>query len=249
MHRPWTENFDFYEAAATTGRAMVSLDLAAAPHVPLSSHPVRMQFRVKMHSPRPDGLRSAEEADALFALEDRLVAAMDALDALYVGRAVAYGATEFFFYVPSAQRTAQPAVGPVAPYTLEVLAQDDPEWSRYLELFPSPYALQTIMNRRLVRQMLEHGDQLAVPRRIDHLARFDSQLQAAAAVKDLTGAGFEVDAPTQQDDGLWSVEFHRVDHADQGRPDEFVADVFRLIGPHEGDYDGWGSPVQRAAEA
>ena len=245
MERPWTENFDFYEAAASKGRAMISLDLAAAEQAPLESHPVRMQFRVKMLQPRPDGLRSAEEADALFALEDRLVTAMDALDALYVGRAVAYGCSEYFFYVPAAKKDARPSLSQLAPYSLEVFAVEDADWERYFELYPSPYAVQTIMNRRLVRQLREQGDQLERPRRIDHLARFESQLQADAAATALRDAGFETGSPTRQDDGAWALEFHKVDHAAEGRPDQFVADIFHLLAPHEGDYDGWGAPVQQ----
>src|SRR3954470_10511083 len=97
----WQENFDFYEGAAKTGRAFVSIDLAASAHVPLASHPVRLQFRVKMLKPREDGLRSAEEADALFALEDQVIEALHTRhEAIFVARLVAYGFSEFFLYVP-----------------------------------------------------------------------------------------------------------------------------------------------------
>src|SRR4051812_8232019 len=114
MSALWQENFEFYEAAAKTGRAMVSIDLAAAEHAPVASHPVRVQFRVKMLQPREDGLRSAEEAEALFSVEDKLVEAMCSRhEAIYVARGVAYGFSEFRFYVPATQRDAAVKLAPL----------------------------------------------------------------------------------------------------------------------------------------
>lgn len=250
MEPLWQENFDFYEAKAKTGRAIIALDLGARAHTPVSSHPVRLQFRVKMKQPREDGLRSPEESDALFALEDRLVEAVRTkLEGLYVARAVAYGHTEFFFYVPTKHREADASVLPeTGEYELEWFAEDDAEWSRYEELFPDPWSLQTIFNRRLVTQMQEAGDQLELPREVDHVAYFPSKLQATAAAEALRAADFRVEEPQAPDepDAPWMLEFHREETCADGEPDEFVAEVFELIEPHEGDYDGWGSTIRRA---
>lgn len=249
----WQENFDFYEGAAKTGRAFASLDLAASQHAPVASHPVRLQFRVKMLKPRADGLRSEEEAEALFALEDKLIEALTkGHEAIYVARVVAYGASEFFFYVPEKQRKAVASLSPLlkslAPYTVEWFAEDDAEWGQYFELYPSPFAMKTIMNRRLIAQMVKANDRLELPRMIDHMAIFPSRLQAEAAAKALAAADFTTDPiepPTDGEEG-WALQFHREDQCDGEHPDEFVSEIFDLIGPHEGEYDGWGSPVQSA---
>ena len=142
MNETWQPNFDFYETHKGQDRAVVTLDLGAAAHAPLATHPVRLQFRVKMRGAQENGLRSAEEAPALFALEDQLVeAACSKLQAIYTGRVVSQGFTEFSFYVPAAQReqleTAGAEVGPTAPYELEWLVEDDPDWSVYEELYPN----------------------------------------------------------------------------------------------------------------
>jgi hypothetical protein len=247
----WKEHFDFYEAAAKTGRAFVNLDLAAAPHAPVSTHPVRLQFRVKMKQPREDGLRSNEEAEALFLLEDRLVEALRSKhEAIYIARAVAYGYSEFYFYVPSQHRNAADALALLlksfAPYEVEWLADDDANWDRYFALYPNRYARQTMLNRALLQQMVEANDRLEIPRVVDHSASFPTREQADAAAKALIDAGFDVDpvaAPNEAGDE-WGLEFHREDACDAENADEFSFEVLDLITPHDGAYGGWGSEVQ-----
>jgi hypothetical protein len=252
----WQENFDFYEAAADDGRAFVSLDLAAAQHAPVASHPVRLQFRVKMLQPREDGLRSDAESEALFALEDALVEVVrEKHGGVYVARAVAFGYSEFYFYVPSARRDGSAtgkAIGErFKPYTLEWLEEEDADWERYFELYPNAYAMQTMRNRALIRQMLAANDRLEVPRIIDHLAFFPSRLQAEAAVKELTAADFQVDPLQAPADGQteWAVQFHREDACDGETPDEFCFEILDILEPLEGEYDGWGSTVQALPKA
>ena len=247
---PLPQDWDFY-GVAETGRAMVSINLGARAQAPVRSHPLRLQVRVAMQRPREDGLRAQDEAPALFALEDRLVAALTRdCDALFVARVVAYGATEFFFYLPAAQRGAAPrafaAMGSAAPYHLQWLDEDDAQWSEYAALYPNRYALQSIHNRRLQQSMEENGDRLEVPREVDHVAFFPSREKVDAASAALAKAGFRVDAPVEHAP-KWAVEFHRDERCDGDAPDRFVFEVLDLLEPFGGEYDGWGSHLQRAA--
>ncbi|MBI5531377.1 MAG: DUF695 domain-containing protein [Deltaproteobacteria bacterium] len=240
-------DWDFYEGTMDSDRAFIAVDLSLKTHAPLASHPTRLQVRFAMLQPREDGLRSAEEADAVFALEDRVVEAMAcAAKAMFVARTVAQGYTELFFYVPADQKQAAndppAAVGRVAPYELEWYVEDDPRWDTYQELYPNRYAIQSIMNRRLVQQMTEVGDQIAVAREIDHLALFSREEQAREAARGLAERGFRVDEP-HFDEDRWSLQFHRNDSCEGNRPDEFVFEILDLIGPFDGEYDGWGSVV------
>jgi regulator of RNase E activity RraB len=245
----WQENFDFYEARAREGRAFISVDLAAKQHAPVASHPVRLQFRVKMKQPRPDGLRSEEEAEALFALEDKLVEAVQTkLEGIYVARGVAYGMSEFFFYVPAHLKTDGKLLPDTGGYQLEFFSERDPEWARYDELYPDAWSFQTIMNRRLLDQLAQAGDRHELTREVDHLALFPTKDQAERARVALMSADFrtdEVTAPKDKGEG-WSLQFHRDEELADGAPDEFVAEVLELLEPHDGVYDGWGCGVAKA---
>ncbi len=57
----WPRDFDVYEGRMAGARMMVAIDLAARAHAPLASHPLRLQLRVAMLAPRPDGLRDQSD--------------------------------------------------------------------------------------------------------------------------------------------------------------------------------------------
>jgi hypothetical protein len=246
MSDRWQPNFGFYLTNLDGQPASFVVDLNAEP---AESHPLRLQLRVPLLKPRPDGLRDASELEPMGAIEDRLVDALtEQTDALYVGRLVTRGATEFFFYLP---RESGPKlddlkglVGDLGEYTMEYLAAEDPDWGMYTEfLYPDPYSYQAIANRSLLEQLQQAGDVMTVARTIDHLAFFDTAAQAQEAATRLEAAGFDTDAPAPREDGQVGLQFHREDALADGQADAFVAEVLDIILPLEGSYDGWGCPV------
>src|SRR5690606_39161795 len=106
------------------------------------------------------------------------------------GRFVAKGHTTFVFYLPELARDKLAAlsgiVGPTGDYRLESRAELDPKWRFYFEfLYPDPYSLQFMQNRRLCEVIAEHGDKMSVPRVVDHMALFPSAESADRARKAL----------------------------------------------------------------
>ena len=252
---PWIPDFDFYEARMDDARVILALDLAARQIAPLKSHPYRLQIRVRMLQPRDDGLRSKDEASALFALEDRIAERLASeTGAIQVGRVLHQGYTLFVFYlgVDAAARCSAELiaiVGNTAPYQLEWLTTEDVPWNYYHDfLWPDAYAHQTIMNRRLLAARAERGDCPEIVREVDHLAYFKDREQAGEAAKVLAGAGFRVD-PVFRDDGraselAWRLEFHRDDSLEGQRSDEIACQILDLILPLGGSYDGWGAVIE-----
>ncbi|MBK9036489.1 MAG: DUF695 domain-containing protein [Myxococcales bacterium] len=249
----WGQDFDVYVATLDGKPASFVIDLAAAGHAPVATHPVLVRVRVPMLTPRPDGLRDAGEIEPLAELEDQLVDALETkVDAIYVGRMVHAGDLVLGLYVPEAHRadldrlstlTGDPPPGYAPTWSVE----DDPGWAFHEFLQPDAYARQAILNRRLVQQFTTSGDQLAVPRPIDHLAYFPSEAAAQAACARLRELGFQCDdIEGGRDDGAgdrecWSLEFHRDDALVGSRPDEFATQILDVILPLDGTYDGWGA--------
>jgi regulator of RNase E activity RraB len=249
----WEPAFEFYEARLGDDRLVVLLDLNASQHAPVLTHPYRLEVMVPMLEPRPDGLRSSEEAPALFALEDTVVDRLTrAFSALYVGRFVARRNTTLVFYAPAALTPgdATSRIGHIEPYRAVVHVEKDAGWEFYRDfLWPGPYGLQGILNRQLLAVRAEHGDRPEIIREVDHMALFPTRAALDAAAARLVSLGYRID-PVEgpAEDGRWALDFHRDERLDVGRPDGFVTEILDVLLPLDGDYDGWGAQIESAAE-
>ena len=234
------------------------LDMAAGPHAPLASHPVRLQVRVEMLVEREDGLRDPEEVDALGALEDAVAERLAAaFDSVYVGRFVARGYTTLVFYLPppsaSFDDELPAALGDLGDYDAEWLTEDDPKWSFYLEfLYPDPSSIQRMANRRVLAALEEHGDDPTAPRTLDHVANFATRQQALDAAGALRAAGFTTsdvaDGGPDDAEDRFRLEFRRADALAGGRADEVTFESLASLDPFDGSYDGWGALVVKRAD-
>lgn len=249
MPKPWKESFDFYITRFDEAAASIFVDVAAEASAPLSTHPQRLFLRVKMKQAREDGLRSKDEADALFAFEDAMLRGLRPVDALFLGRVVARGHTDFFFYAPDVineQAVVTALQQSPGEYETEFAIASDPDWRAYFEfLFPSPVEYQLILNRKLLETLAERGDAHVIPRRIDHLAFFSDLDAAQAATEALVKKGYAVDPPIPPEQGevYWRLAFTRVDPVTPEASDAFSMEVWDVIASAKGEYDGWGCDV------
>jgi hypothetical protein len=152
----WEPLFDFWSTRFEETVAQMFLDMAAAEHAPLATHPVRLQVRVALLGARDDGLVTEDESGTLYAVEDAVRARLaEALDAIFVGRLLAESHATFAFYLPRAsQRSADEDTGKllhgyVAPYAPKWRVEDDPEWAYYRELlYPDDESKKEMLGRR-----------------------------------------------------------------------------------------------------
>lgn len=91
-------------------------------------------------------------------------------------------------------------------------------------------------------QRVGMNDDLLIPRDVEHFAYFTRRGKAASAADDLVASGFTVATGRRG--------FKTVVHAARSEPlsDESVArflrDVIAVVERHDGEYDGWGAPVE-----
>jgi hypothetical protein len=123
--------------------------------------------------------------------------------------------------------------------------RNDPEWQLYSERYPDDFHLQTMHNRDVQLALQDAGDSLIKPRRIDHLALFDSDQQAQRAIAGLKRAkfrGFEI--TTSGIPAETTLSFHRKNACNGTWPDAIMAEILDEIEPFGGRYDGWGCLAQ-----
>src|SRR5690606_18463753 len=98
-NRGMSVDWDFYLCRVDGDPASIFVDLGLARDAPVNDRPHMAYVRVYMQSPRPDGLSSQEEFDALVRLENSLTSALSADNAtIYVGRNTSGGCRDFYFY-------------------------------------------------------------------------------------------------------------------------------------------------------
>lgn len=250
IDRPtWQPQFDVYMASVDGSPASFVLDMGVAPHVPVRSHPLRLQVRVRLLRPLDNGLQAASELEAMGEVEDTVSGRVSTtLDGIYVGRFTCDGCTTYVFYLPAAQagRTEElaPIIGDLGSYEWEWMTEDDPGWDHFTGfLYPDRLSFEAMANRKLLANLEAKGDRLEVPREIDHRAYFLSPEHAATAAAELRGLGYRTDEAKLLEDPerRWALDFHRVDSLANERPDEFCAEILNVVLPREGTYDGWGT--------
>ena len=248
-----SENWDSYICNVNGHLASVFLNLSLFKMAPDSSRPCLLYVWVKMKSPRPDGLSSQEEAEALWKLGDALTASFEKeLNAIFIGRITTQGRREFYFYVPQA-RENDPAIhrslSSCSQYEYETGTQDDPTWGQYLSvLYPSEEELQKIKNRQALEVLRKKGDQLEEPREVSHWIYFKSEADRLKFSQSIKELGYEL-LPTsgldEQEPGVYGLQIRRRDCWDQESIDNVVLEILRFAMASDGEYDGWETELVR----
>jgi regulator of RNase E activity RraB len=240
-----TDEWDFYFLRVDDEPASIFIDMGIARSAPMPGFDKAAYLRVWMNNPRPDGLSSQEEYEALVALEEAVTVAVEKSGSTaYVGRNTSSGRRDFFFYTredAAFMECVSAALSKFAEYKTEIRTRADPDWNVYLDfLYPNADEKQRMANRGVIEALGKHGDDGRAPRQIDHLIIVGDRQQADRLARAVTGHGFALKpgTPTEQPDALWWVEFHKVEAPVE--IDEATIMLSRLAREHDGEYDGWG---------
>lgn len=241
MSRQW----DFYFCRVDDQPASIYVDVGLHDQIPLAALPNRAYLSVVMRQPRPDGLSSHEEFDALKAIEDAIGEDLVSTTTMYVGRNTSGGRRDYWFYVadlPSWKRQATGFMAKFPHYAYDVDSEPDPEWSAYLEfLYPNEQGWDFITNRQVCDRLQESGDPLTQARDIEHWAYFPDPVSRDAFIARVTALGFEVRESWARDseDEEFAVRLVRCDLPSHRDIHDVTVPLLRAARDAGGRYDGW----------
>jgi len=244
-----TDNWDFYALRVDGEPASIFVDLGIQSAAPIGALPYMVYVRLYMNRPRPDGLSSQEEFDALVRIENALEAGICGEEVGYVGRSTSSGCRDFYFYASTPdnwQGKIERTLAVFKDYKFEAGTREDSAWSTYLGfLLPGNVDRQRIEDRRVCQALERHGDMLVVERELDHWSYFSSQAAADAYLAEAAANGFQVRSRSVSDKGKrpYGAQVWRADIPSYGNIDEVTLRLFEAAARHGGEYDGWECPV------
>lgn len=238
--------WNFYFTSREEKSASIALNFNLRESAP---DPVRSNLqRIKlcMLEPRPDGLSSNEESDALFAIEDALAPRLrQVCDASFVARITCNNHREWLFYAATSALTmdvVESVKRQYPAYTFSVTSTEDPDWSVFLEeIYPSDEEEQWVLNRMVLDEMQAKGDKLDTPRDTRHFVDFSDHENRAAFRQSALSLGYTVEGELESPDSQqpFSICVSKTqDMAWDKLHDDFIK-LFRACAATGGFYDGW----------
>lgn len=245
-----TDNWDFYSLGVDGKPASIFVDLGVESDAPLKSHPYLAYVRLFMNQPRPDGLSSSEEFEALIEIEKSMEATLCEADVGYVGRNTSDGCRDFYFYVSNPgdwHSKVDRVLSKFENYKYETGTREDAGWSTYFNfLSPGKIDRQRIANRRVCEALEGRGAKLTAAREIDHWSYFQTPEAVDAYLAEVAADGFRVRSRSVNDEGSlrFGAQVWRIDIPSYSNIDAVTLPLFEAAASHGGEYDGWECPIE-----
>ncbi|MDO5105934.1 DUF695 domain-containing protein [Capnocytophaga sp.] len=251
-----SQNWDFFFCQIEGSPASIRVNLGLYEVAPIQDFSKSIRFLVKMQNPTAEGLSSNEEYPVLCDIEDALFEVLASKNALMAGSVKCDGFLEFWVY---AQNTdgLEADFGVMmkksfANYKSGYQEFDDSEWDTYFNfLYPDAFSMQSIMNRKLYRQLQEQGDDETVAREIDHWLYFSSQEDALAFCEKAKSLVYSILSERKLDEHPddthpYQVHITRQDTPSLDTMDDVVWELMEVVAPLNGIYDGWGCNIVKS---
>jgi hypothetical protein len=226
--------------------AAVAFNAEAAETAPDAALAIAGFVKVALCQPTEEGLICDAEADEIGFIEDRLeFEVLRYRIGKYMGRIVSDGEVHFIFYLSMDFEwpdIAEVALGAFGTYSYSAASRPDPEWEIYFKLlYPTVREWQMIHNHHTCEQLQSAGDNLRLPRAIEHRAYFDTEEQAAMFQAQIEAERFTVSRKIAPDDAqtMYGLLFYRIDSPYFYDIDALTLKLIDWTEAFEGQYDGW----------
>ena len=232
--------------------AVVRTNLALRDFECTVNYPKRLHLQILYKNANDNGFPTKEEGEYLYDIEDAVVEIIEQHGDMLAGvvkcderaHIFAYVKNELGYYDEISEMMSENF--PDYAYTLAVF--EDKDWVMYFHaLYPDRYEYQSIMNKRLIKNIESNGDSM-VPRVLEHCLCFTTEENGEAFLAKVIEEGFT----KLSSENLSNNEAIDKEHPYElviGREDAFenIDDiVFRLIDLAEefdGEYDGWACHI------
>ncbi len=230
------EFYELLDDENTPYRCDVELDLLE--EAPQEERPLLLWLFVKADS-------VTEDLEAF--TQDLITSLNVSNNALFAGRVMKEGWAEFYFYASHAKRfenISSEVMSRHGGYIYERGSSRDGKWEMYSDnLFPDAYGLLSIQNRHTIAALLEAGDDLTLPREVEHYLFFQTKTSMERTVSQLSSHGFEVKEYANDDESDYSygVVLVKTEAITPEIVNETTTALYESAMQEHGHYEGWST--------
>lgn len=248
------ENWDNFIMSVNGHPVSIVVDLSLRDKAPIKERPFLVILRTKYPDADASGFPGDSSREELIQIENELEAALKTGNgAVYAGRFTQRGLREFYFYTLDTLDYAKHCNRVMEnhrQFPWLVKAVYDKTWANYFEvLTPSDVEMEKIENRRMIKALMEKGDDITKTRDIEHFLYFKTQGNRRGFLTNLELPRFKViDMPvekTEFGDYPFRLVISRQDKPDIQNMDQITISFVQLAKKNNGRYDGWKTPVMK----
>ena len=195
-----------------------------------------------------DGLDdSTESYEEFLETKESLIIAIEYEDkAKYLGSRIVDGWSEFYFCASSSKELNSMVTAMLknTGYVYESNIIKDKKWNFYeTQLFPTELELIHIQSSKIIFLLEEEGEDLSIPRDVEHYVSFLTPTQKNRFLNtlDIDGFNFKDDISSEEfEHGVALVKKHTVTEEDVKK---VVEELFLKIKEEQGYYEGWSTTL------
>ena len=164
----------------------------------------------------------------------------------YVGSRVLDGWNEFYFYSSDSKElnSMSTAILKESGYVYESNVVRDNKWNLYeTQLFPTELEQHNIQTAKIVFLLEEEGDDLSVPRGVEHYVSFETPTQKNRFINTLAIDGFSLKDEISSEEfehGVALIKEHAVTCEEVSK---VVVELFEFVNKEGGYYEGWSTTL------
>jgi len=243
-------DWNVYRSWLDDDPAVFRLNLALDKVAPIEDFSYCVRITVTLKDPDKNGFFSDEERPTIYAIEDKIFRPLESNKDILVAVLTARGEVTWYFYSQAPehlQERLSASWDSEFGYSYQVECSEDKQWNFFLKgLYPNIYEKQTIYNREILSACEKHGDQVEVPRPIEHWLYFDTEQDMLNAIEKAAALGFTVidSEKVEAEEEAKDLEDlgYRLILSKENTPVQIDGDTWDLIDialDTHGGYDGW----------
>ena len=243
-------DWNVYRSWLDDDPAVFRLNLALDKVAPIEGFSYCVRITVELKNPDERGFSTDEERPTIYAIEDKIFRPLESNKDILVAVLTARGEVTWYFYSQAPehlQERLSASWDSEFGYSYQVECSEDKQWNFFLKgLYPNIYEKQTIYNREILSACEKHGDQVEVPRPIEHWLYFDTEQDMLNAIEKAAALGFTVidSEKVEAEEEAKDLEDlgYRLILSKENTPVQIDGDTWDLIDialDTHGGYDGW----------